>query len=436
MAKFVKWMALGLLAGVVVGCGGDGNDGATTGGSTDGGGSGITRSYPSFSLPRNGMIQVTFLTGQDRITRAPGSQVALIDEVELLNGVDDRVPATNDPAFEFLNVVLDEFQSYMRLIPVRFDNANVSSREFTEYPFRVRRLQIVQPDGTLSDLPAPGDPAVVSAQPFDISIRAIPGRYTALQVYLDDEILRYSDTEGLVFDEDKFTLLNYDPRVDAIRGVFSDYLAFDLSAMSGADRPQLSTGQSADRVFFSGDGIGVSRGTGSTSEFELLDPVLIRSGTVNLGPIINGQRANNSYTLNDRTPGNLQVTALTGIWKESKDVVNPTDGATAIALPNASESDSQQLVIYSQDSSGKVVAMWQGQIDYVTDADGVVTGNFAVWPVSTVDTALPNPGERVAGTITNVQLRDGVPVRGDWDVTETQGAWPFPTGGGFSVYRG
>lgn len=431
MSKIGKSLLIAAVAVFMFGCGGEGLSSGDNG-NGNGGDTGVSRSYPSFNLPTNGVVQVTYLTGTNR---GVGSQVAVFDDIELQNGTDDRIPQSNDTQLGELKVVLDEYKAYSVYIPVRFDNVSVSSREFTEYPFRVKKLQEILGDGTSADLPAASDPAVEALAPFDVQVTTIPGRYTAIQMLLNDNMLSYSDADGITFDEDQFTAANYDPRVNALRGFFSDFLAFDVSGLSGAQRPNMSTGSSADTVYFSGDAIAVSRGSDSNSTFELLDPVAIKSGVIATGPNIGGDKANNTYTLFDRDPSDVQQAALTGVWKDFKSVVTPNGDLVAIALPSASDTSVFQMVVYTVGADGRVSALWEGRIDMTLDGSDS-TGTFSLWPVNTIDDAVPNNTEKVSGKISGAVLKNGALMKANWDVTSSTATWPFATGGGLSVYRG
>jgi hypothetical protein len=111
--------------------------------------------------------------------------------------------------------------------------------------------------------------------------------------------------------------------------------------------------------------------------------------------------------------------------------VTGTGDVTMIAFPNNADTASQQLVIY-RSSGSTITAMWQGQVDY--DEEGTA-GTFKLFPVSTVDDAIPS-SEVVTGTVSEVVKTDGAIRFGTWTVTgSTPGSWQFGNTGGFGVYR-
>ena len=347
------------------------------------------------------------------------------------NGL-DRIPSTDVPALEPLAVVLDEYLVNTREIGVQFDG-NTPTNEFTEFPFEVTKLQeITDTEGGARDLPGTA-PVITVPAPFDVDMRVFPGRHTSLQFQLDQEMINYTDTTGIVFDEDKFTLRNYDTRVNAIRGTFSDYVAFDISGMAAADRPLLSTGARADRIYFSGDAIAVSSGINPSGAFEMLDPVAVKGGTVRKGTQIGDRVTENTYSLEDRDPANTRVAAMTGIWKDYKTVVTSSGDVTMIAIPGNADGTTQQLIVY-RESGGRITGMWEGRAQYGVAGD-TTRGTFKLFPISTVTSAIPDTANQTDGNLSNLIYTNEKVMRGDWDVTKTGASWSFGTSGGFAVFR-
>jgi len=430
VAKFGNWFFVASACALIIGCGGGGAD-TTGGGNGSGGSSGGSgsRSYPSFSLGQNGLVQVTVLSGKDR--RGVGSQIAVLAPMSFENGL-DRIPSTDVPALEPLAVVLDEYLVNTREIGVQFDG-NTPTKEFTEFPFEVTKLQeITDTEGGARDLPGTA-PVITVPAPFDVDMRVFPGRHTSLQFQLDQEMINYTDTTGIVFDEDKFTLRNYDTRVNAIRGTFSDYVAFDISGMAAADRPLLSTGARADRIYFSGDAIAVSSGINPSGAFEMLDPVAVKGGTVRKGTQIGDRVTENTYSLEDRDPANTRVAAMTGIWKDYKTVVTSSGDVTMIAIPGNADGTTQQLIVY-RESGGRITGMWEGRAQYGVAGD-TSRGTFKLFPISTVTSAIPDTANQTDGNLSNLIYTNEKVMRGDWDVTKTGASWSFGTSGGFAVFR-
>jgi hypothetical protein len=108
-----KALLLFAAAAVVIGCGGGGTDaGGTTGGTGGTGGSG-GRGVPTVNLSGEAQIQVLFASGQGR--RAPGSQIAVIQDVQLQNSVIDFVPTTQQGSQSPLRIMLDGYSLNARL---------------------------------------------------------------------------------------------------------------------------------------------------------------------------------------------------------------------------------------------------------------------------------------------------------------------------------
>ncbi|MCE9558089.1 MAG: hypothetical protein K8R88_03990, partial [Armatimonadetes bacterium] len=276
--------------------------------------------------------------------------------------------------------------------------------------------------------------AYEAPNPFDIRATAFPGRYTTVQVRLDDKTLKWVPGSNVQFDEDNFTSINYDPLILAIRGHISDYIAFDLTNVPSGERPVVeSTGNPAEKVLFSGDGIAISEGLGSSSVFELLDPVVIKSGTISEGPVINGKKALNSYKLDETDPSLSIKTALVGIWRNSTEVISATDTVSMVAFPNSDDNNRQTLVLFKQNSAGKISGMWHGYVDY--DATDTTKGVFKLFPIGTLTTG-ETTGQEVNGTVSNITRANGAVKRADWDATGTLPLnFSFPATGAFSVVR-
>ncbi len=425
----LKVSAILVLAAAIIGCGGGGGDNGTTG--TTGTTGSTERSVPTVNLAQNGLVNVTFLSGADR--RAPGSQIAVIKKVEFLNGVTNVIPDTQNVVDQPISVLLDGYTINSRQFSVSFD-ATTPVQTFTEFPFEVAQLQEEDPTAPngIRDLTSANSVAIQPSQPFDVDLKVYPGRQTSLQVRLDDQTIFYDDATGVNFDEDRFTSLNYDLRTRSIRGFISDYVSFDLSGMDEQDRPVTTgSGEAADKILFSGDGIAISKGLGTDSIFELLDPVAIKSGTIAEGPVIGGQRTQNSYTLQELDPIDTPVAALTGIWRPYSDVLSSNSEINAVAFPNSTDDTRQQLVFYKV-SGGKIVALWQGEVQYGVNGDNT-KGVFSVFPVNTVVEAEPT-GE-VSGTISNITYVNGVVRRADWDIASAPAEFPFGNSGAFVVLR-
>lgn len=431
-----------VVAGALVGCGGSQNAGGSTGGTGGGGGGGNTRSRPTIVLGNSASLQTVYLSGEDRRGRGT-NQVAAISQVRYANGLTDVVPDGSQTTLNEVRVKLDAYTMNTFRYAVGFNGEK--SRGFSQHPFEIARMYEVQPDGSLQPLTGAGSIAFTPAVPFDVNVRVFPGRTSTLTMRVDDAMITYSNTLGrVVFNSDLFITTNYSPVYNSITSSFSDYVAFDISGLANSERPTITnSGNPAEMVYFSGDGIAISEGMGEVSIFELLDPVAIKSGKVSTGPLIGPtgqqQQGANLFVLDDEDPSATKVTSLVGTWKPFSDVIIPNGAVTAVAFPSSRETNSttdieeQQFVVFST-SGGNITAMWQGQVFYNTGGDPT-KGTFRLFPVDTIDDAVPS--NQISGTVTNLVLsNDGFVMSGDWDVVGVPpGNWPFPTSGGFSVFR-
>ncbi len=421
---------------VVVGCGGGGGDAGGVVPPPD-----RTRSRPTVSLGTTASMQTTYLSGSSRSSRGP-SQVAGISQVRYQNGVNDTIPSADDITTAEVRVRLDGYTINNFTYPVALNG--VSGRSFGQHPLEIRTMYEIV--GTnLQALTPPSVIAYVPPAPFDTNIRLVPGRISAVTLRVDEAMVSFSTAQNrVVFNTDQFVAANYDTVTRSINSNFNGYVAFDISGIPSGERPTLlGGGGQADRVFYSGDGIAMSQGMGDSSNFQLIDPVVIRGGKVSTGPLIGptGQQtqAANVFVLDDETPSNTAVTSLVGSWKNWDRTITPTDTYSAVAFPSSRETDNpsdieeQQFVIF-RTSGTTITAMWQGQVFYNTSGNPT-RGTFRLFPIGTIDDAVPSV--EVTGTVSNLVLSsDGFVRGGEWDVVGTPpGSWTFPALGGFTVYR-
>lgn len=430
-----KWSVAALAAIVVAGCGGSGG----------GNGNVVTpsgRTVPIITLGAEGSVQPVFLSGADRSFEI-GSQVAVIDFVEFTDPTGTVVPSPDRVNFTPMFINLSGYTMNARAFPVGFEPTQ-SSRRFTEFPLQIASIrEVVDVDG---DTILRYDQRITVPSPFDINLRVFPGRFSSVQVRLDDQVVSYDDIAGIQFDEDRFTDINYNPKVSPSRmtSFLSDYVAFDITGIPSAERPLLSTGEEADRVLISGDRIAISSGIGVDSLLEVLDTDgQSFTGTLNPSSTIQGTQSLPTYTLESEDPAFSTILSLVGVWRDSNRVITTTDTITAISFPHSSEPDApdvdgdrQQFLIYRTNGSA-ITAMWQGEVTFGDPDEGggdTSRGSFLIYPVSTLDDAVPS-GE-VRGTVSNLVYVNGTVRRGDWDITSAVPAnFPFPLLGGFGVFR-
>ncbi len=438
-----KLLLAACVASFLIGCGG--NSSNTTGGGPGGGGGGNTRTYPTFNLSTSALVQTVFLSGQGRtLPRVRGvanSQVAVIRNVRYQNGPFDFIPTGDNNVTDEVRIRLDGYTINSKAFGVQFP-VGTSALSFTEFPLEIQQFLEVNPDGTTTALTPSNSIAFTPPVPFDADVRVFPGRVSSVSVRLDDTMVGWNTAlNEASFNPDAFILANYNPIYNAMISQFSDYVAFDIGNLDS--KPQLSfSGDDAERVYFSGDGYAISKGTGNGSEFELLDPVNVQNGKVTNGPPIGPPGSQvagaNLFILEDTGPDLTRYTSVVGTWKNFLQVINISDTETAVAFPTSRETgtiqanDRQQFVLFKT-AGNQVTDLWYGSIFY--SVGGNPANNiFKLYPADTIDDAIP--ANEVTGTISNLVISGGTVRRGDWDVTGTpNNLWPFGDEGGFGVFR-
>jgi len=410
----------------LIGCGGD-NTGINTTGTT-----GTTRTAPIVNLGDKGEIQFVVVSGQGR--RDVGSDIAVLKIVQFIDEDGQIVPTLDQSTFPEMKVQLDGYTVNARAFPVEI-NANVGSRFFNEFPFEINSIQEVLDGGgtqTITTLV----PAYQAEFPFDLNLVTFAGRQSSLQINLDDAMVTTAtigvETVALL-DEALFIDRNYDIRTDSIRGFLSDYVGFDLSNMAPEQRPTMgATGLPADMVLFSGDGIAQSAGFAVDNSFELLDPINVQGGIITPGPILGGSQAPGSYQIREIDPRDLleiaKLTAIQGPWKPYTSFLTNLSQYNMITIPNSEDEFEQQLIYWVLDPEGRIVDCYQGVIRINESKSG---GTFSMWPIEQIDDA--SVANQVDGTISGLQLINGIVKRGNWDVTA--GNLEYPKAGAFAVFR-
>ncbi|MCC6687172.1 MAG: hypothetical protein IT205_09310 [Fimbriimonadaceae bacterium] len=430
---------------LLTGCGGGDNGGGPGGGGPGGGPGGGGpggRTYPTFSLGAGGVVQTTFLSGMGRsLPRgAAQSQTAVIRNVRFQNSQFDYIPTGENNVLQEMNVQLDGYTINAQAFGVQFPIGS-SSLGFAEYLLEVKQF-IERQNGSVTNQTPEGSVAFQAPNPFEANLRVFPGRVSNFTVRLDDSMLNYNFGDDTIFwDDAAFRTANFNPIYNKMISQFSDYVCFDISGVSS--KPQLhGDSTDADRVYFSGDGYGYSRDMGSSSVFELLDPINVQNGKVTQGPPIGPPGSEisgaNLFILDDTGPALTRYTSIIGTWKNFGSAISSSDTTVAVAFPTSREAAPteanarQQFVLYKT-SGGNVTALWYGSVFY--NVGGNPSNNiFKLYPVDTIDDAVP--ANEVQGTLSNLVKVNGTVRRGDWDVTGVPpGIWPFGTSGGFGVYR-
>lgn len=442
MKDSMKWL-VGVVGLVVLsGCGGDG------GGRIPPPPPGPDRAVPTVVLNDPAAVTLTFITGQGR--RAPGSLTAVVGAQFLQNDVNDVIPKLDQTNFPDLRLGLDRYTVNSRTFAATIPD-DAGSKTYREFPLEIFSLEQEDDFGQLEPITF-NPPALLVEPPLDLDLRLFRGRYSTIQVNLDDAIINFDFGTGqVIFDRFLFEDKNYDQLTGSVRSFLADYVAFDLTQADDDLRPSMSDGTPADMVLFSGDGIAVSQGFGFDGSFELLSPVRVEQGIIRLGTVIGGVRTSGVYSLLELDPRDLEgltkITSLAGPWRTHKEAFKAVPPFATVAFPSTSDNNVQWLVMWKQNADADVTDMWQGVVKY-EDAGNLppTRGTFQLWPIAQIDDA--DASNEVRGTVSNiiatpnyaiinnVRVLIGYDVRrGDFDVTQSNALFNFPLQGGFVVYR-
>ena len=402
------------LAVLAIGCAGAGDGGSSTGTTTTSTtATGTTAgSIPVVDLgksdgtPKPGQIELSYLTGQGRTGLAAGDITATIGLTDITDTVGRTVSISlGSPP----RVQLNGYQN--QILRINTEVASIieadtqqrlNSRLFLSYKLKVDQVQYQSTDGTSSYSAISGLPVNLPA-----SIRTFAGRYTVQPVFINDAHFAVnSEGSGVDFNKTQFdqdNSLSVQPRLPSH---LSDYLAFDISGMPAADRPKLSTGEAASRIFFSGDTYSISQ-AGSKGLFEAIDRNNL-SPTVPNDNLIEGRFAppGNLFPASgvpSATPGTYsliqpdpsdpflisRITSLQGIWRNYTQMVRNMGSTFAISFPSSNDNDEQDIVFMKQtvtnDGSGRatsasIQAFYYGVVNFSA-------GTIRLYPVKNITSA-------------------------------------------------
>lgn len=425
-----KWAFLFAAAAVVViGCQGGGSGGATTGGTatTGGGDSTAVVNLPAAA----GLIDVFYITGQGRA--APGSPTAVIRRVYF----EDQFGVVEPLLLSERSIGLDAYT--IQTVQVNVPMNVVNSRFFDTFTLEVLKILKDQGNGTFNEYGGQNNqPLFIDT--FPLIMRVFPSRTTSLPVFLNDAMLDYDEVNlQVVWDRQVFELANFDPIEGKMVSFIGDYVEFDISQMGPTDRPNLSSGSPAARVYFSGDGQAVSS-SGTTGVFEVLTPSGFIEGTFN-GPVppVNVS----SYTLVQLDPrdltGTAKITSLQGTFRNYQEVISSLGTFEFITFPTSQDDELQDLVVIERNGAGVITNMHFGQAD-------LLAGTWLAWPIRNLDDG--SVDNEISGTIHTFVNRDGATITvGSSDDADdvrsgrfTISADPdvpgsYPTSGRFIVFR-
>lgn len=415
----------------LIGCGGGGGVGGGTSGSGGGGGGGGGRGLPTPNLGSTAQAQILFLSGQGR--RGIVSQIAVLENIRLFNSVTDFAPREQNIGSP-IRVKLDAYTLNQFVFDVPLV-AGGPSKLFSKYPFEVAKID-QEEDGVVSTVF--GGPPVLINPFFDLDFKLFPGRQTTLQVVLNDATLGFNGTDGVVFDRDQFERENYAPFNNKMNAFLSDMFMFDVSQLPANQRPPVSSGGKASMVLFSGDSIGVASAFKNdkngvpAATFDYLSPVAIDSGIMRQPQIVGGRQAPGIYTVLEPNPtdpfGNSKILALKGTYRAYTEVLSNLSDFAMVAIPTTRSLKTNQVVVVNRNSSGVITAMWQGVVDYTTNA----TGDIRLYSLDQLPDASATP--RATGKI-SMTRQNGQVKQGTFTITSSPADFPFPKTGGFVVLR-
>jgi len=382
---------------VVIGCGGGGTS-STPPAATTTGGNRTGQSVAVVSMPNTGAtLDTAFLSGQGR---AAGDILAHISRVEYLGPNGNAETRLADG----INVLLNGYTANHITLDTPI-SASQNSETFNQFHLQVDYLEQENPDGSFTS-PITGPTGFAVDELFDSSVTAFPGRTTSLQVYLDDATITL--VNGVpTFNRNLFLQNNTTSGNPNVTGFLSDYVMFDIS--NDPTKVTLNDGSTANRIYFSGDRIAISTNapvspgfitSTSQGEFEVFDPVenIIgnysesgpASGVTTGPPGSGGLKFPGTYTLKAPNPldlsGTALITSLAGTWRPVGQVISSLGPFEVILLPHTSDSNQQDAVAFTEDSTGHVTSLYYGVADLTADtislfpltdlASGATTGEI------------------------------------------------------------
>jgi hypothetical protein len=421
LRHFRNWCIASAMVAVVIGCGG----GSGAGGGGNGGGSGGGgQLVPTVLLGDVAQVQMLFASGQGR--RAPGSTYATLQNFQIQNGPVDFVPSTFQGSSGPIRSQLDGYS----LNSVVFSERIIDpEKTFVQLPIEILRVEQEDSGGVLQTIftgPFRTNP------PFKLRATLMPGRQTSIQLNLNDSIVTVANNV-LNFDRGQFERENYDPADRRVNGFLSDMVSFDLSSVPAVERPEMLNGSGAcDRVFFSGDAIGIGRGFNTQGSFELLNPLVVDEGVLKAPATVGGRPIPGTYSVlepDPRDPFNdaATIAALQGIYREHTEVLTDIPAFTVLVLPNTRGDINNQVVAFLS-SGNTITKCWQGVARFNKATSGIIE----IWSLDQLDEG--TAFNKAQGTLTFTK-EGGVVKKGVVSFSTTPSGFPFPLTGGFAVFR-
>jgi hypothetical protein len=423
LRSFRNWCIASAALALVIGCGGGG--GAGGGGNTGGsGGSSGGAAVPTVVLGDVSQVQMLYASGQGR--RAPGSTYATIQNIQIQNGPTDFAPSTLQGSASPIRTQLDGYSLNSALFA---ETVTGAEKVFTELPIEILRVDEEDSTGNLQTVftgPFRTTPA------FKLRATLMPGRQTTIQLNLNDSMVTVANN-NLTFNRAQFERENYDPADRRVNGFLSDMVMFDISGIPQADKPNMvSGGGAADKVFFSGDAIGLGRGFNSNGSFELLNPLVVDQGVLKAPTTVGGRPIPGTYSVLEPDPrdpfnASANIAALQGIYRAHTEVLADIPEFTVLVLPNSRGSSDNQVVAFLS-QGGAIKRCWQGVARFNSNTSGVIE----IWSLDQLDEGTAN--NKAKGTL-NYTKTGGVVKTGTVSFSQLPTGFPFPRTGGFAAFR-
>jgi hypothetical protein len=416
----------------VIGCGGGGGTGG--GGTTTTGGNLVPP--PTVTLPSNdASLQFTVVTGQGR--RSPGEMIVGMGPTHPLrvsNGPFD-VLIVSGPVGATLNSY--SLYSVGTTKPIPAGTAQIT---YSEFPLWFNSLTGTDTNGnTFADWSGS-----FLAGTFEADVMLHRGRDTTFQFNLNDAIITGRDNNGPVFDVDIFNQENLNAISGKMESLFSDYVAFDLTAMAGTDRPNIiiggADGGDCDMLLYSGDSIALSKGFDTTDTLMILDPRIqpfenVDTGQINSPIVVGGTPTEGTYTLFEPDwrlvdPTQGIIVSLQGRWRPYFQVLGNIGSYMMVIFPNSRDEDDGFTAVYiARNGSGQITAMWQGPARF----SGPDANEIRLTRVKDIVSGLEiNPA---VGTLSGYTNSNGEITTGTFTFVAPPADFPFPLTGSFRVFR-
>jgi len=418
---------------VAVGCGGSNGGGHTTPttGSTPGTSITVNIGSTNSSGQSIGVAEFLYLTGQGR---AFGDLSAVIQHITL----EDEVGEVSVALGRKVTLPLTQFTSQALDVDVPFTGQN--ARLFQSYSLNF--LDFLQEGATPTQTPTvlnPPPPLTFSAR-----VRVFPGRITSTPIFIDDSMFSTTgvitggdDTitfnpPGVPANQTNFALRNLNA-LGQLPSFISDYVKFDVSHMPVGQLPQLSDGETAGKIFASGDNFAVANAA-TSGRFEVLTTVSSEPLVGNFG----AQTGNTpgTYDLKSNNPvlgAITPIVSIQGIWRDYATVMSGFQTFDMISFPSILDNSSQEFVMIVRAADNTISNMYFGLMDYSA-------GKFQAFPIKDIVTATVS-GE-LDGTISGYMTGSGAPTNSPDSVRSgsfafTTGSRPagFPASGTFAVFR-